>query len=290
MTRPWIKQPTSKLNDARLSFVSDQAQRDYFMLYFLAGQLDADGLFFENGRRLSDKEIAFRIHVNDARLKKTFKELKTEGLIHINGKGPTISDWSHEQINWREKQAQDRDRQQRHRHVTRDSERVTLLDQKKKKTRPDKKKTRPDSTPTPPKRARHKLAGGDGKEKFDLSLIALPTQQRKRALLAMEILRSSGLRSPRLKNTAMTVATRRFKNTDEFKGYLLGALASSYADNDAKDKAIVAAYRIEKDEVPAHFKDPKEWTVIPPDILEIAKVSLPANGSSHWDTDKWSTK
>src|SRR6185369_5134149 len=112
MTRPWIKQSTAKLNDARLSFVSDQAQRDYFMLYLLAGQLDHEGLFFEGERRLSDKEIAFRIHINEPRLKKSYKELKTEGLLHINGKGPLITDWSIEQINWRDKQERERERQQ----------------------------------------------------------------------------------------------------------------------------------------------------------------------------------
>lgn len=123
--RPWIKQATSKIDDARLAQCSDATQRDYFMLYLLAGRLDADGLFIENGRQLSEDEIAFKIRIKAARLKASINEMKKARLVHVNGKGPQIMDYANEQQSWREKQDADRERQARHRYVTRDSETVT---------------------------------------------------------------------------------------------------------------------------------------------------------------------
>jgi len=123
--RPWIKQSTSKIDDARLALCSDATQRDYFMLYLLAGRLDADGLFIENGRQLSEDEIAFKIRIKASRLKASIGEMKKARLVHVNGKGPQIVDYAHEQQSWREKQDADRERQARHRSVTRDSETVT---------------------------------------------------------------------------------------------------------------------------------------------------------------------
>lgn len=140
--RPWIKQPTTRLDDSRLALVSDAAQRDYFMLYLLAGRLDAEGLFIENKRQLSNDELAFKIRVDPSRMRSSIKELQKANLLHVNGKGPMIADWKHEQINWRDKRENDRERQQRHRSVTRDSESVTRdgeavtpLDKIKKKNR-----------------------------------------------------------------------------------------------------------------------------------------------------------
>lgn len=123
--RPWIKLSTTKIDDARLALCSDAAQRDYLMLYLLAGRLDAGGLFVENGRQLSEDEIAFKIRVKAARLKASINEMKRSKLIHVNGKGPQIADYPTEQQSWREKQEADRQRQARHRSVTRDGEAVT---------------------------------------------------------------------------------------------------------------------------------------------------------------------
>lgn len=123
--RPWIKLTTTKIDDARLALCSDATQRDYLMMYLLAGRLDADGLFIEDGRQLSDDEIAFKIRVKAARLKASINEMKKAKLIHVNGKGPQIADYANEQQSWREKQDADRQRQARHRSVTRDGEAVT---------------------------------------------------------------------------------------------------------------------------------------------------------------------
>lgn len=122
--RPWIKLATTKIDDARLAMCSDAAQRDYLMLYMLAGRLDADGLFIENGRQLSDDEIAFKIRVKASRLKASIGEMKKSRLIHINGKGPQIMDWQNEQVDMNKKRERDREYQRKHRAVRPDSEDV----------------------------------------------------------------------------------------------------------------------------------------------------------------------
>jgi len=294
MSRPWIKTPTARLNDARLQFVSTQARSDYFMLYLLAGQLDAEGLFFENGRRLTDKEIAFRIHTKFELLKKSYAELKRESLITVNGKGPLITDWHHEQINWREKQEEDRKRQARHRSVTRDSDgatrdgdEVTPLDQKKTRSRSrsevDQKKTR--STPTPPTGSAAQ-GGKAGKGKaIESSIASLPQKQMQRAVLAMEILRSSGLRNPKLKSVSIYLATRIYKSNDEFTASILAALASAYDDDTARDKGMIAAHRLETDQIPAHYRKSKTWNVIPEEVLHAAKID-----PAEINDDRWTIK
>jgi hypothetical protein len=287
-TRPWIKQPTTKLNDARLHFVSIQAQRDYFMMYLLAGQLDQDGLFFENGRQLTDKEIAFRINTKPAALTSSIKELKREKLLHVNGKGPQIIDYPIEQVNWRDKQEADRERQQRHRVVTRDSDGVTsdgddvtLPDQKKIKTRPeeDKKKTRPTPTPSVTSSTSGRMAGSKNKNKSastsSTALKELKGKQAKRADQAMKILSSLGIRNPKLETTSIIVATRLYKNDEQMTNELLGAIASVYSDITAKSKEAVVLHRLETGKIPqSYIEDRKLWRSVPPKTLEVAGITL----------------
>lgn len=282
--RPWIKQFTNQIDDARLAQCSDAAQRDYFMLKMLAGRLDADGHFHESGRQLSDDEIAFKIRVKSSRLKATIGELKKARLIFMNGKGPVITDWENEQINWRQKQDADRERQARHRTVTRDNEEVTrdgeavtppdqIPDQRKIRSRPDKKKKRKEDPhpPTPSSKKAEPKGAGKAGEKI-LSLSDLPKSKWGRAETAMGVLKTSGLRNPKLRNLSVILATRHFKNDGDFLAYLLAGLASSYADDGARDKASVAAYRIENDQVPVHFKKPEHWSILPKEILQAAGI------------------
>ena len=285
MSRPWIKQPVTKIDDARLAQCSDAAQRDYFMLYLLAGRLDADGLFFENERQLTDEEIAFKIRVKATRLKASFNEMKKAKLIHMNGKGAQILDWQHEQINWREKQEAERERQQRHRDVTRDGEditgdgdAVTLLDQKKKKTRPDvdKKKTRPTPTPSAHAQGKQSASGRKAGQKVEdesRSFDKLTTKQKKRANHAQKILASLGIRNPKLNTTSTVLATRHFKNDEQMVTQLLATIASAYADINAKNKEAVILHRIENNSTPRSFiEDKKLWRSIPQATLAIAGI------------------
>jgi len=297
MSRPWIKQPVNKLNDARLSFVSVQAQRDYFMLYLLAGQLDTDGLFYDNGRRLEDKEIAFRIHVELSQLRKSIKELQSENLIHVNGKGPMITDWNNEQIDWRAKQESERERQQQHRaekrdseyvtrdsdSVTRDGDDVTLPDKKKTRPEVDKKKTRPDQIqPRPVATASVKsssksgrVAGSKDEKKDTPSTLFkdLKGKQLNRARQALKILGSLGIRNPKLETTSVILATRKYNNDPQMVNEIMGAIASTYSDGSVKSKEAVVIHRIETGKIPQSFiDDPALWRSVPIKTLEIAGI------------------
>ncbi len=58
------------------------------------------------------------------------------------------------------------------------------------------------------------------------------------------------------------------------KRNILAALASAYADSKAKNKPIVAAYRLENNQVPPEFTSSDTWHVIPKSILEAANVDV----------------
>lgn len=119
--RSYILTKFNRLHDLRFASLSETAETIYDRLYILAGVLDADGLFIENGRVLSHEEIAYRLRKETTKLTKSIKELQKAGLIHVNGKGPQIIDWKHEQIDLNIKREKDRERQHRHRGVTRDT-------------------------------------------------------------------------------------------------------------------------------------------------------------------------
>jgi len=120
--RSYILTKFHRLHDLRFSSLSAEAERTYDRLYILAGILDADGLFIEHGRTLSNDEIAYRIRLQTPAVIKSIKELQKSNLLHVNGKGPQILDWKHEQIDLNTKREKDRERQQRHRVVTRDND------------------------------------------------------------------------------------------------------------------------------------------------------------------------
>lgn len=120
--RSYILTKFNRLHDLRFASLSETAETIYDRLYILAGVLDADGLFIENGRVLSHDEIAYRLRKETNKLTKSIKELQKAGLIHVNGKGPQIIDWKHEQIDLNTKREKDRERQHRHRGVTRDTD------------------------------------------------------------------------------------------------------------------------------------------------------------------------
>ncbi len=121
----WIKTHTKRLNDLRFSKLSAEAERAYDRLYMLAGILDQGGCFTDDGRKLSDEEIAHHIRIPTSELNKAIKELEKIKLIHWNSKGLTLDNWKIEQASIEIKRAKDRERQQEHRGVTRDTSRDT---------------------------------------------------------------------------------------------------------------------------------------------------------------------
>lgn len=123
--RSFIVTRLQRLQDLRFANLSAQAERTYDRLYILAGTLDAEGFFFdENGKQLTNDEIAYRVRLKTQEIKKALIELQRAKLIHVNGKGPQIVDWKNDQ--WELKREKDRDRQARHRaNVTHVSQPVT---------------------------------------------------------------------------------------------------------------------------------------------------------------------
>lgn len=301
--RPWIKLYANRLDDVRLLRLHDRIQLRYFQLYLLAGRLDADGSFVENGKQLDDTDIAIKLRVNDVtQFSKDLKTMKSAGLIKINGHGPLIADFGNEQVDWSRKQEQDRARQDKKRHgvVTRDKSvtgaksrkvhgSVTSLDQDQtkkeiKKKIQIKKKTTTQPTPSsrknakPAKAAAQSVAGGGGKGDSSEPNIDSELQkiidQNPGAAETMRIMRpiltADGLGKQKFKNLMVKVAIRILPR--DAKRFTLAALASAYADPDANNKTMVAVYRLENDQVPLQFMNAATWKVIPDEVLKAAGV------------------
>jgi hypothetical protein len=292
MTRPWIKLHTTTLDDVRLLRLNERQQLRYYQMYLLAGRLNADGSFTENGERLNETDIAIKLRIADAKQFVTdFKALKSAGLIKANGHGPYLAAFVVEQVDWSKKQEQERERKARqrgHDNVTRDANvtetksrnrhaLVTPLDQTKtkKKIKKEKKiKNPPPPKPSSSKRRPAALVVGGGNKSSSSStwMQELNDQERELAQVMHPILRSCGLGQAKIEKLIPSVATR-IKLPDA-KRITLAAIASVYADDDVRNKAIVAAHRIENDQVPLLFMNSSTWQVIPAEVLQAADVNI----------------
>lgn len=286
---PWIKSYTRKLDDIRIARSSEGAQLAYFKLELLAGKCDAEGSFFMNGEQLTDEEIAFIIRMDAKDLRKAIKELTANKLIHMNGKGAQLTDFANEQVSQDVRREAWRERQQRHRDVTSDEETVTrdssvthaprtrVQNKNQNQNKNQKRKDLPTPTPSSRKASPSGRQAGD-RSKSDpdtsnASRTTLNAKQQKRAEHAERILRSSGLRDPKLKYTSVILATRNYKTTKDLTRYILAALASSFSDPKVNSPEVVAAWRMEQDQVPQRYEDPKLWGSIPAKTLEAAGIS-----------------
>jgi hypothetical protein len=303
--RPWIKLYANRLDDVRLLRLNDRQQLRYYQLYLLAGRLDADGCFIENGQRLDDTDIAIKLRVSNVKeFSADLKTLKTAGLIKVNGHGPYISDFSGEQVNWSLKQEHERERKQKQRHgtVTRDAsgtggksrdghKPVTVVDQdqtkKKIKKEIQKKKKIKTTTQTstasakkakPAKGAGSSVAGGGGNDSSSSSMdqafetmIKTNSNAAETVRIMRPILIADGLGKQKFRETMLKVAIRILPS--KAKQMTLAAIASAYADEDAKNKPVIAAHRLENEQVPSQFMNPATWRVIPEDILKAAGVN-----------------
>lgn len=287
--RPWIKLHTTILDDVRLLRLNDRQQLRYYQMYLLAGRLNNDGLFVENGSRLDETDIAIKLRISDTKqFAADVKALKKSGLIKVNGRGPYIEAFDREQVDWSRKQEQERERQAKHRHasVTRDKDvtpkrsrsgHAPRPDQTKKKIKKEKEiKNQPPPTPSTKRRSSSRAGGGNGSSSSashsDQNQNTATTHEQEVAAAMTPILRSSGLGQKKIKNLLSKVATR--IDPAKAKRYTLAALASVYADSSVGKKAVVAAYRIEQDSVPPEFTNPDTWGVIPDEILTVADVQF----------------
>jgi hypothetical protein len=303
--RPWIKLYANRLDDVRLLRLEDRTQLRYYQLYSLAGRLDADGYFVENGKQLDDTDIAIKLRVaNVKELTADMKALRGAGLMGANGHGPFISDFSGEQVNWSLKQEHERERKQKQRHgtVTRDTsgtdgksrkghKTVTDVDQdqtkkKIKKEIQNKKKiktTTQTSTASakkakPAKGAGSSVAGGGGNDSSSSSIdqqfetmIKTNSKAAENVRIMRPILIADGLGKQKFKETMLKVATRILPS--KAKQMTLAAIASAYADEDAKNKPMIATHRLENEQVPSQFMNPVTWRVIPDEVLKAAGVN-----------------
>lgn len=123
---PWIKLPTTQLNNVALLQLSERAQLRYYQLYLLAGYLNADGALQQDGRKLKEIEIAHLLRLRDPKqLAKDIAAMRRLGLVRVNGRGVEITAFRDEQGDYLKKLEDDRERQrkarERHAGVTRDS-------------------------------------------------------------------------------------------------------------------------------------------------------------------------
>jgi hypothetical protein len=281
---PWIKQFPTRLHDARLFSLNDRQKLRYYEMYMLAGQLNADGAFIQDGKELTAAEIAHLLRVHDHKqFEKDLIALKKSKLVRANGHGPFIADFKDEQINWVELQRSNRERQARFKQSHSDNALVTdesrvgnaprtrVQNQSQNQSQIQNQPT----TPTPPsnKDGSPLVGGVVGSKKGD-DLLAGPefktiTKKARKELTAIsQVLALSGLGRPKLVDLLGKVATRSSpRNKMQF---VLAALASVYDDKAVRNKAIVAMHRIEKNTVPAEYFSPAMWEHIPEDILKVA--------------------
>jgi hypothetical protein len=289
---PWIKYKTALLHDVRLAAVDEREQLRYFQLYLLAGQLNEDGAFLQDKKKLSVKQIAFLLRVKDVKqLEKDIVVLKKAGLLKANGHGPYIADFKDEQIRWIDKQREDRERQRKkrqadasqgsHRPVTRDSQGGHAP---RPESRPESKtrvQKREDQPPYPPSTGDDSPLGGGVGSKRKASYLDGPefktiTKKLRAELARIEkVLSLSGLGNLKLKNTLNLLAIRSFPKNNRTQ-FVMAALASAYSDAGANNKAIVTAHRIEKDRVPSEYLSPATWDVIPENIVKAAGNAIDA--------------
>lgn len=121
---PWVKLNCHLLDDPRFGRLPESVRVRYYDLLMLAGQCDAGGAFFDNGERLSDDEIAFKLKISVDEFLGSIEILKSVGYIILNGHGWQIARFEVEQgPSQEEKRRQWLERQNRHRckDVTRDS-------------------------------------------------------------------------------------------------------------------------------------------------------------------------
>jgi hypothetical protein len=281
---PWIKQFPTRLHDVRLFALNDRQKLRYYEMYMLAGQLNADGAFIQDGKELTPAEIAQLLRVSDHKqFEKDLVALKKSKLVRANGHGPYIADFKDEQINWVELQRNNRERQARFKKLHMDNALVTDSSHVDNAPRPRTRiqnqiqKENQTTHPYPPSgngQGDSPLGGGVGSKRrvsyLDGPEFKTVTKKLRAELAHIEkVLSLSGLGNLKLKDTLSLLATRSFPKNNRTQ-FVMAALASAYNDKGANNKAVVTAHRIEKDRVPSEFLSPATWDVIPENIIKAA--------------------
>lgn len=280
----WIKAHIADLDDLRFSHCENdpEAEQVYSRMQKLAGKLDSDGLFIMNGRRLSIEEIAYFIRLPVQRVIKAMKRLERYKLLHVNGKGPQIADWTIQQVDLAKVREQTKERVTRYRALRKGETRdgalqgaVTTPDQDSDSDPDSDQDSDSDHPTTQPSSRKRKLAGGQAGSKSESgSDVKLNAKQRARHDKIYKVLASFGIRKPKINTLSIKLATRNFKSDEQMFAHLLAGIASSLADDGAKNKAAITAHRLENGGVDAQYEDPSEWDRIPEKVLTAAGISL----------------
>lgn len=275
--RKWIKINTSKIDDLRFSLVSDISYRIYDMLYLLAGILDTDGLLSQNGKPLTENEIAYRLRIDISQLKKSIRELSGAkiDLLRVTKKGILVNDWKHEQIDMNRVREQTKERVTRYRkHVTNGNtlqDSVTPLEQEQEQEQEESKKRKEQASKTALHQSTNADASMPAASRDALNANANPEEIAKSMTWMKPVLISLGIKGKRLEDTLSKVTTRSYNGT--LKHHVLGNIATVYADERKKNKPIVIAMRLENHEPPLpEFLKPETWHVIPKNILKSAGI------------------
>ena len=275
---PWIKLFPALLHDIRLFALNDRQKLRYYEMYMLAGQLNSDGAFIQDGKELTAAEIAHLLRVNDPKqFEKDLIALKKSRLIRANGHGPFIADFKDEQINWVELQKNNRERQARFKQshsgnaLLTDESHVDNAPRTRTRTRTrlrTRSRTKP-TTPTPPSNERvGGLVGSMNELLAGPKFKSITKKGRAELTRIAQVLELAGLGQSKFITFISQVAIRS-KPHNKLQ-LVLAALASAYDDKGANNKVIVAVHRIEKSTVPAQYFSPATWDVIPDPILKAA--------------------
>lgn len=286
----WIKQDPRLLDDPRLLRLPDRAQLRFHQLYMLAGRCEAQGSFVMNGRQLTEEDIALQLRVKDdmRTFKGDLKALLGAELLTLNGRGYEITDWHHSQVDIDEIRRNNAKRQRdfRERHgntgeLVTGASRVSNANQSPEPEEDQSPEPEEDQPPTlPPSGSKRVRSGGragadpqaPAASPLTTMLDRMKPKERKRAAQIAPILTAVGLRQPMLNNITVLVATRISIGASELTPYVLAVLASTYADERAKNKPAVAAHRLAEGSLAPEFKDPDRWRSIPAEVLKAAGI------------------
>jgi hypothetical protein len=257
----WIKLQLSYLDNPKLGTLPEEIQCRYFKLYMLAGRNNEKGVI-----KLSDDEIAWKLHISQDELKRTYNLLTSADLFKYNGRGPELPLYTDDQ---KTQDPTGGERQERHRKnnntvsnavtngIESESELKTESESELKTESDNSKQTKrtDQGDPYPG------IPAADWSKFWTTTKTARETQAKAYLLLA-----TSGLGNPKLLEASNILATR--TGGKDPITYLMAVLAQVYSNPQIKNPPVVAYKMIMDASVTPDFRDKKRWKKIPPAILD----------------------
>jgi hypothetical protein len=273
----WIRLDDDLMrDDPRLLGLNFRAQILFLRLYTFAGKCEADGALIMHGKKLNDSDLMFHCRITDKRFwKSDMSSLLKSNLLNSNNHTYSITDWQKRQADWKVIREQRRERDNKYREKSRhvdDTSTTVPSSVDDASTKPNLTPTLPDKTPPPPspsavvKASAEKIGGGGGGGDGTLT----PSQKQISDQIK-PIWQAASLGGKQLEDILKELDIRNL-TYEQARDLTLAALSDSYADVNAKNKAVVASHRILNGF--AIECDPLKWGVIPPKVLAAAQVDL----------------